>query len=162
MTYTTNANSLRLGISVWWNSNHSPRSYQKKVRFSIVLNILLKGFLKYMRMKLVKWSVFIETGQIKLVVLFTIITYSELMKFRFRRRKKTVSKWNYFYFDKFSYELKQLQKFHTSRTFQNRVKLGSGRFWSKHFRTIFFFFGKKRQVLKQKFFKKTKECGGHL
>jgi len=142
MTYHSSAAFYRLGYSITWNVVNSSLHFSKSVRFNIVLNTYLRGMLKYFRIKLVKWIGNMEGNYFKLSLVIFDKSYPKYYKFRGRLKTLKFSNWNYLYFKKTSWTLNLLRDYYTKRRFKPKFKLGSGNYWHKFFRSIYFILNK--------------------
>jgi hypothetical protein len=135
----------------------SPKNYNKKFRICVILNVLLKGFLKLHRIKLIKWYIYFNpNNKVSLFILVMMKTQKGDFTKKFKKPKRVYAYWNYTYFHNITNTLKKLPDFHTFRELKRRVQLGSGRFWHKIFWSIFFNLGNNSDHL-VKFFKKTRK-----
>ena len=143
MTYSISPATYRLGYSVSWNSINSSLFFSRSVRLNIVLNTFLKGLLKYFRIKLVKWVSHSESNYYKLVLVVLDTTYPEFYKIRFKSKRLKFFAWNYLYYNKVTWKVVQLRDFYTVKEYKPKARLGSGKFWHKFYKSLFFSLGKK-------------------
>lgn len=168
MTYKTSENRLNLGYSIEWSNIILFNFYfLKQIRLNIFLNTFLLGYLRYFRIKLVKWSGNVSRIGLKLKVIS--FYWSKLKK----KRAYTylLFKWNKHYFDKKVFfvvnkrsiiPLKILPDYWAvAKKNRNHFWLGSGFLFHKLLKTNFFFTGrnsifinKRRKKFKKKLFGK--------
>jgi hypothetical protein len=142
MTYKASSTFYRLGYSITWNIVNSPLHFSRSVRLNIVLNTFLKGMLKYFRIKLVKWIGNMEGNYFKLSLIIFDKSYPKYYKFRGRLKSLKFSSWNYLYFKKTSWVLGQLKDYYTKKHYKPKFKLGSGNYWHKFYKSIYFILNK--------------------
>ena len=153
MTYLVSATAFRLGSSISWSVINSPFYFDKGYRLSIMLNCYLRGLLKMFRIKLVKWFFNIEAYNIRLVIMVLYKTNYYYHKVRYKRKRFKFSYWNKLYFNRDTWYIKHLKNYYSSAIYLQKVNLGSGRLWHKHFKTIFFKLGKNKGLHKVKVYK---------
>ena len=92
MTYINPSSKLRLGHTISWNVRIAWNIYfQRSTRLNFFLNTMLKGLLRYMRIKLVKWFGNYEVLYFNLGIL--VHYWHKILHFKKRRSMKFV-KWN--------------------------------------------------------------------
>ena len=149
MTYTVATSKLQLGVSISWNFlvpfNYS---FFSTTRINIFLNTILFGFLKYFKIRLVKWF---GVSQRLYFNLNLIVHYwshlkkrwlSKLFFFwnkRYFRRKLAIPSYYKASKELTRFEIARLPDFYTRKDLKNRFWLGSGPVRHKMFKTIFFF-----------------------
>jgi len=108
--HKVSASKVRLGVSVGWLSLNSPLYFFKVFRLNIILNSYLRGFLKFFRIRLVKWFMHVEARFLKIgLITFNISRNNNLKKIK-RWKRVFPAIWNYTYIDKITLFLKKTHK----------------------------------------------------